>query len=268
MAEVVLPEEQQLLLAGYVLGDLTAEEGQVLEDMLLVNPDLQEELVAVLGCLESVYGVSAELPLGLRVAVLAGAVLSGREGLGSDGALGRSGRLGTHPSVSEVNRRWAWRGLGALAAGVIVALMVQNQTLRRDLEVLRAQQGGQLSAETVEVALSAADGGGAEGALERLTIDPVEVNAVLTAEGLESLAAGEVYALWTLVESGVPVTTDEKGAVLTAVFTVDAAGGWTQVVSLPGGLGSVDDVRAIAVSVEDADAPQLHQSSPILIEML
>ena len=70
------------------------------------------------------------------------------------------------------------------------------------------------------------------------------------------------------MQPNVPVTTDEKGAILTAVFTVDADGAQTQEIDLPRVFESVEDVKAIAVSVESADAPQKHQSSPILSEQL
>ncbi len=256
MVEVITSEQKSLLLAGYVLGDLSAEEGRAVVGMLDAEPTLRSELADLQASFNVVYGASAVPPAGLKDSVLAG----------FDRSFERTERSVERPLLTGLNRQWTWRGLGAVAAGLIVALTVQNQNLRQTVEVLQAQDVSR-SAETIDVSLSATEVGADAGRVS-LAIDPTNLNAVLVAEGLEPLAGNEVYVLWTVVEPGVPVTTDEKGAILTAVFAVDDGGGQTQAVDLPGVFGSVDDVRAIAVTVEDADSPQAHRSSPILIQEL
>ena len=261
MVEVRSQEEKSLLLAGYVLGELSSEEGHLLAQMLAAEPALHEELAELQASCDRAYGATAEPPAGLK-----GAVLSEFD------------RMSTAPVRSErntfwtgSNRRWAWRGIGALAAGLIAALGVQNQHLRQRVDVLIAERDAlvepQLAGETINVALSSTGDEGSPGQVS-LVIDPADLNAVLVAEGLTPLGSDRVYALWTVVQPNVPVTTDEKGAILTAVFTVDADGAQTQEIDLPRVFESVEDVKAIAVSVESADAPQKHQSSPILSEQL
>lgn len=268
MVEVLTPEQKSLLLAGYVLGDLSAEEGRLLVQMLEAEPALRSELADLQTSFELAYGASKTPPSSLKASILVGSEKSFEKSF--EASFEKAEPLVEQPLPAGRNRRWAWQGVGAIAAGLIVALVVQNQHLRERVAVLQAEQGsGQVEsvAETIDVALSAVDAAAQLGQVS-LVIDPTDLNAVLVAEGLAPLAADEVYVLWTVVQPGVPVTTDEKGAILTAVFTVEEDGRRVQEIGLPGVFESVGDVRAIAVTVEDAAAPQRHLSSPILIEEL
>ena len=58
----------------------------------------------------------------------------------------------------------------------------------------------------------------------QLTVDNKQLNATLNVSNLPPLPPEQAYALWTVVGKDVPYTTDGKGAILTAVFQVDAAG--------------------------------------------
>ena len=82
------------------------------------------------------------------------------------------------------------------------------------------------------------------------------------------MPADRVYALWTVTAADAPATKDDKNAILTAVFTVDEAGDQIEKIVLPGVFRDRSEVQAIAITVEDASAPQAHESSPILIYQL
>ncbi|MEL7332433.1 MAG: hypothetical protein AAFN12_09285, partial [Cyanobacteria bacterium J06560_2] len=122
MTEVLLSEQQEALLAGYVLGDLSPAESLVLQQMLADNPSLQKELNALQLSLDRVYGVTAEPPAHLKGHLLSKvaspAVSSSVEMLAAGDS---DGWLRSRQMV-----RWMVGGLGAIAAGCIVVLSLQN----------------------------------------------------------------------------------------------------------------------------------------------
>ena len=71
----------------------------------------------------------------------------------------------------------------------------------------------------------------------------------------------KAYALWTVVGKDVPYTTDEKGAILTAVFQVNELGNFSQEIAIPQPHLEPKTVQKIAITVEDVSAPQNHQGS-------
>lgn len=279
MTEVLLSEQQEALLAGYVLGDLSPAESLVLQQMLADNPSLQKELNALQLSLDRVYGVTAEPPAHLKGHLLSKvaspAVSSSVEMLAAGDS---DGWLRSRQMV-----RWMVGGLGAIAAGWIGLLSVQNYTLRqavrslqRDLTAARSTEQAPSTGSALNVVLKPAAPDEPADTPTRelinaqidLVIDPDALSGVLTAEGLPPLESDQVYVLWTVVQPDVPVTTDEKGAILTTVFTVDAAGRRRQPIVLPSVFEEVSRVKALAVTIESAAAPQEHQSSPILIQPL
>jgi hypothetical protein len=102
-----------------------------------------------------------------------------------------------------------------------------------------------------------------------VVINPDTLAGSLKVDNLPPLDPGSVYVLWTVVDPNARVTTDEKNAILTAVFTVDENGQVSQPIDLPAvyrrdpGL-----IRAVAITQESADVPQAHRSKPILIQRL
>lgn len=247
MSEVVIPEDQQLLMAGYVLGDLSLEESQLLEQLLAANPHLQTDLAVLQQSLEVTYSSEISPPTRLKSSVMAA----------------------VNPvSEREDNRRltnWIVGGLGIAAALLAAALGVQNYTLRQALQA-RPAQVAQSGTEPLTFALKAEQG--SQSGEVALIVSPNESSAELRAQGLPPLAEGKVYVLWTVVRDGTPVTTDQKNAILTAVFSVDKAGRQSQQITVPDVYRDRSLLKAIAVTIEDAAAPQRHQSSPILIQRL
>ncbi len=261
----IAPLERQLLIAGYILGDLSRSEARLFEQMLAADPALWQEVAQLQRSLDLAYGTEVTPPPHLKTAVLTAASQPAPQPAAT-------------PSVTVVtNRRrtrrftrWA-SGLGAAAAALlVVALGVQNYTFRQALQAISVQQPSS------ETTFSLAPVESSQKGSVDLTVNPARAEAVLKAEGLAPLPADQVYVLWTVVSENAPVTTDQKNAVLTAVFTVDSAGNQTQQIAVPSVFRGDQDaatpdfglIKAMAVTIESAAAPQQHQSTPILIERL
>jgi hypothetical protein len=82
---------------------------------------------------------------------------------------------------------------------------------------------------------------------------------------LPPLPPGRVYVLWTVLTQNAPFTTDEKEAILTETFQVDERGNFSQTITVPKAYRSKELVTKVAVTMEDANAPQRHAGSPIII---
>lgn len=267
----VAPLEQQLLIAGYILGDLSQSEARLFEQMAAANPAVWKEVAQLQRSLDSAYSAETPPPPSLKATVMTAA----RPRLTDSPALSAvaNRRASQRSSSRRPLPQWAFSGLGAAAAALILALGVQNYTLRQTLQALQVTPVEQPG---TEVALSLPPvESGQQGTVE-LSVSPDQLEATLKAEGLPPLLDEQVYALWTVVADDVPATTDSKDAILTAVFTVDDAGNQTQQVALPSVFRtdgaalteSGNPVKAIAVTVESAAAPQRHQSSPVWIQRL
>ncbi len=260
----IAPLEQQLLIAGYILGGLSRSEARLFEQLLVANPALWQEVAQLQRSLDLAYGTEVTPPPHLKTAVLTAANQSASQPAAT--------AIANRPNRRRTQRltRWA-SGLGAAAAALlIVALGVQNYTFRQALQATSVQQPSS------ETTFSLAPVESSQKGSVDLTVDPARAEAVLKAEGLAPLPADQVYALWTVVSENAPVTTDPKNAVLTAVFTVDSTGNQTQQIAVPSVFRGDQDaatpdfglIEAIAVTIESAAAPQQHQSAPILIERL
>lgn len=248
MSEVAISEDQQLLMAGYILGDLNPEESQLFEQLLAENPHLQTDLAALQQSLEVTYGSEISPPVRLKSAVLSA--------------------VHTVPERAG-NRRfiqWAVGALGIAAALLAAALGLQNYTLRQALQARQAAPIAQSETEPLTFKLKAEQN--SQSGEVALTVYPDQSSAELRVQGLPPLSEDEVYALWTVVRDDAPVTTDRKHAILTAVFTVDEAGRQSQQITVPAVYRDRPLLKAIAVTIEGAAAPQKHQSDPILIQRL
>jgi anti-sigma factor RsiW len=65
-----VPSEQQLLMAGYILGDLSPEEAVAFEQLLATDPSLMQELAQLQQALDLAYGVEVQPPPHLRTSIL------------------------------------------------------------------------------------------------------------------------------------------------------------------------------------------------------
>ncbi|MCF2970898.1 hypothetical protein L1047_06785 [Synechococcus sp. Nb3U1] len=241
-AESVSPEELQLWLAGYVLGDLSPEEAEGLQIILKQQPQLQQELDALQQALEIAHAVEEMQPSPTLRASL----------------LQAQAELARQPLPTPMRHGSRFSPVGALAAGLIVALGLGNFYLWHRLQVAQVQPGAVLTYELQPTA-------------ETLTgsvtvqVDPGRLQGSLVARDLPPLPEGRVYALWVVLEPGAPFTTDEAGAILTQAFRVDKAGNLEQEIRLPPVFQSVEWVRAVAITEEEESRPQAHQGSPLWI---
>jgi hypothetical protein len=147
---------------------------------------------------------------------------------------------------------------------LIAGLSLSNLVLWRTLQLERA---GRPSGEPLTVALGSPNNSTPGQA--QVVIDPHTLAGSLTVENLPPLEPGSVYVLWTVVDPSAPITLDDKNAILTTVFTVDEQGRVSQPIDVPP-VYRLDRslVRAIAITKENAAAPQAHRSAPILIQPL
>lgn len=238
-------EELQLLIAGYVLGDLSPDEATEFERLLGQDPAISEEVAEFQKALETSYAPPELMPSpGLRAAILAKA-----EGAQST------------PVTSRTRRLVSWRtGLEFAAAGLIVALGVNNYRLWQTLQI--SQSEIQRYAALTYVLEATRDESQASATV---VVNPNTLEATITVKNLPPLPPGQVYALWTVVKPDAPFTTDRNKAILTEVFQVDAQGQFSQTIAVPKAYRSQEQVTKVAVTIENSDAPQKHTGTPILI---
>lgn len=285
------PSEQQLLVAGFILDNLDTEEARILADSIAngnaANNDIQNDIAQLQHTLEAAYATQTTPPPGLKQKILT--AYSATQNVSAQNASAQNTKVQisqtqipqtqtlqtkTTPLNHNKNRyrpaQWITTGLGAVAAGLILLLGIQNYQLRQTIQTLQADQD-QPTTEKLTYSLAPTE----DNQLSELevTIDTDQLNVAINTAQLPPLEEGQVYALWTVVEDSVAITKDSKNAVLTATFTNSNSTDQTnsvQTIAVPQlfrtdgifPLQSPGTVKAIAVTVEDATAPQQHQSSP------
>ncbi|AFY30613.1 anti-sigma factor domain-containing protein [Calothrix sp. PCC 7507] len=242
------PEDLQELLAGYVLGDISPTEARQIEQLIASDPAIASEITQLQQVLESTHNTpEINPPPALKEAILA-AYQPAREEY-------------THKLLAW-RRNWP-KGLGVVAAMLILGLSISNYLLWRALQTSRAEiaQIQPLTLVLQPIAVNTP-------ASVKVKVNPQKLEATLTVKDLPPLSPGKVYVLWTVLAPNAPFTTDTKNAILTQVFTVDADGNLSRQIPVPPVFRQQGIVKAVAVTVEDATAPQRHKSSPILIQQL
>lgn len=244
----MLSEQLQLLVAGYVLGDLSSEEADEFEQLLATNSAIAQEVAQMQQVLETSYAPpEVSPPSHLRLAIME-----------AHQAIPRN----SPRPVTKLARPFlsVWT-IGA-AAVLIVALGISNYHLWRSLQVIQAQSRQDefltYSLRAKNASLSSAT----------VAVNPNKLEATLNVENLPPLPSGKVYVLWTVLKPGAPFTTDNKNAILTDVFKVDTKGNVSKQIPVPEAYRTEDVVTAIAVTMEDAVAPAKHAGAPILIVRL
>ncbi len=268
-------KEQQELIAGYVLGDLSPDEAAAIEQML-ADPAIAQDVRQMQQAFELAYApAEVQPPRRLRESLLdahqAAHLTSQARSISTVRPAPPNRSLEWSSDGRSEPRRWGgrWgRHLGAIAALCIVGLSLSNYLTWRSLQTLQAERQTEGQATFLTVSLNPAEGSAADGAVT-VALDAANLKALLETE-LPPLPEGQVYALWTVLQADAPFTTDEKGAILTYVFTAEGetAEGEGETIPLPPVYRDSRWIKAIAVTVEDASAPQRHVSSPILIEEL
>lgn len=282
----ISPEALALLVSGYVLNDLSPEEAQQLKTLRqdpAVAQTIDKLIAQTEASLEATY-LPAEVspPPQLRGSILT--ALAEINAKAAESVVPPAASPVEVPLLEVVHGsvglpRWA-KVVGALAAAAIAALICSNYWLWRSLQnQSQLLQAAVQSEETVrsslrQVALQPT-GGFSQVATETtpvavtVDLDADALSGTLTIENLPPLEPGQVYVLWTVLTPEAPFTTDDKGAILTHVFTVEADGKQSQPLTLPQAFQTAPEfVQAVAITVENATAPQSHEASPILIQQL
>jgi anti-sigma factor RsiW len=250
MAGSIPSEQLQLLIAGYVLGDLDPEEATEFERLLADNPAIANEVARFQQTLELAYAPPEESPPAHLRSNILDAYRMARQDSEQQTATSRPRR----PTIS-----WGRLG-GAVAAALIVGLSINNYRLWRALQATRIERA---ELQTLVYALTTTDTSG--DATASIVVNPNTLEATIQVENLPPLPPDQVYVLWTVLQQGAPFTVDEKGAILTDVFQVDEQGEIVQTVPVPRVYRSQEFIDKLAITREDAESPQLHQGSPILI---
>ncbi len=247
-------EHLQLLIAGYVLGDLDVDEAAEFERLVTEQPAIAFEVTQMQKALERSFDLpDVDPPAHLRSAVL--------------DAHAHSMTVATLPSLSPrslTRKPFPWsRALNVAAAVVIGVLGVNNYRLRQTLQASQTE-----TQRLASLTFSLRGTQATPAASATVAVNPNTLEAVLTVKNLPPLPPGKVYVLWTLPKQDAPFTTDSKGAILTEVFNVNAQGNVARSIVVPKVYRSEALVSKVAVTVEDATSPQKHQGKPIMITSL
>ncbi len=256
MAGSIPLEQLELLIAGYVLGDLDSEEAAEFERLLIEHPTLVAEVSRMQTALELAYA-PPELapPAHLRTKILEANHQANHD----------INQPRPHPASPPKRSSIPWKRMsGAIAAVLIVALSINNYRLWRALQTIRIERS---ELETLVYALSGTE---PETRTDRsltasVVVDPNTLEATLRAENLPPLPPDQVYVLWTVLRQDAPFTVDDKAAILTEVFKVNDQGEITQTVPVPRVYRSIQFIDKLAITREDATSPQRHEGDPILI---
>ncbi len=251
-----LPTEcEQLLISGYVLGDLSPAEALLFEEMLSANPELNEQVLAMQQALDLAYAPpQITPPSGLRDRILAtaDAQKTNVDASGSAASIAPAYEGESTPRQSKIVGI-----LGAVALAMIGILGIINYRLWQTTRIATPN----LPVEKNTYLLRGED------LPPTTTVELVthgNLSATLIANDLPPLPSDKAYALWTVVGKDVPYTTDDKGAILSAVFQVDESGNFTREIAVPQPYLEPKTIKKIAVTVEDVFAPQAHTGSIFL----
>lgn len=249
-----LPSEcEQLLIVGYVLGDLSPAEAMLFAELVADNPELMEEVTKAQQTLELAY-TSPEIapPPELRASVLAA---NARQNAPIEERVSVSS---TTSAVTATKKQSFWnRLLAAIALTIIIGLGYSNyrfwqiQTANREIPEVPRRTYLLTDRDLPDTQA-------------KLSVSPDRLRATLTTNNLPPLPPDKVYALWTVVNKNAPFTTDEKGAILTAVFEVNQSGNLEREIVVPQPHLTSEAIAKIAITVEDKSAPQAHQGSILL----
>jgi anti-sigma-K factor RskA len=239
------PECEQLLVSGYVLGNLSPAEALLFEEMLRENQAVREQVVAIQEAFDLAYA-SPEVspPANLRDRILTAA---NAQQIAPTTAKPSSKIKATTPTrLTKI--------LGAIALLTIAFLSIANYQLWRSVQTADV-------AKVTNQKTYLLQGKDLPTTQAKLIVNPHQLKATLIAQNLPPLPAEKVYALWTVVGKNVPYTTDQKGAILTAVFQVNKAGNFAQEIAVPQPYFESRTIKKIALTVEDISAPQNHTGS-------
>ena len=227
------PEYLEELLAGYVLGNLSPEEAEDLQQILLDRPELVaevqvlQEVLAVLPYALPVMEPSSQLRQSILDALIVNNSLDHSQENSLDHALNQSINNQSNPRNKANRPSWQrsipWRKvIGGIAVLVAVAIAVDSYRLRQQVTAMQRQISGQRDLiamlqqpNTRLVSLKGMDQ--AVTASGNIVVTPGESKAVLILQNLSPLPDGQAYQLWSIVNNQkIPweqFRVDQKGTV-------------------------------------------------------
>ncbi|UBF27862.1 anti-sigma factor [Kovacikia minuta CCNUW1] len=250
-------EQIEQLIAGYVLGDLDADEAAEFEQLLAQNPVIVAEIDRVQKALELSHGALPETPPppSLRAKIL--------EDYSQPLPTVRGNDVPLHPTPRRRAVPWG-KVAGVAAAALIVALGVNNYRLWQALQTTQAQLQ-----QTNPLIYSLQGTKEATQALGTVVVNPNKLEGVLKVENLPALPPDKVYVMWTVVGKNTPYQTDAKGAILTQVFKVGSEGSAFEKITVPEVYRSSRNlISKVAVTMENAASPEKHVGPIVMVTNL
>ena len=247
------PECEQLLISGYVLGNLSPAEGLLFAEMLREKPELMKQVNVMQQALDLAY-TPPELspPATLRDRVLTAAKAQNNQTKATKQINQATAIASPKSNLSKI--------FGAIALITITILGVANYRLWQTVKTVKTDPDFPQSQNTNTYLLKGEDLSGTA----KLIVQSNQLDATLIVQNLPTLPPEKVYALWTVVGKDVPYTTDEKGAILTAVFQVDEAGNFTREIAVPQPHLEPRTINKVAITIENQSAPQAHTGSILI----
>ncbi len=242
------PRCEQVLISGYVLGNLSPAEAMLFEEILAENPEVAQQVIELQQTLELAYFPAEVTPPPTLKAKL----------LAANTALSNGEPAATTNLLTQWKQKLSWgKTLGAISAALIVGLGISNYWFWQTLQKASIETP---ASEKLVYSLQGVD----SKAKAKLIVNPNKLDATLTVSNLSPLPEGKVYALWTVVGKEVPFTTDSKGAILTDVFQVNNQGEVSKSIVVPRVHRNNQQIQKIAVTIESESAPQAHTGSILM----
>jgi anti-sigma-K factor RskA len=256
MTESTHPEPIQNLLAGHVLGDLTPDEAEQLQQLLAAQPDLAVEI-------HQLQEVLAAMPYGLPEAVPSDRVRSQmlqtfQEEITQQTMPPRSPavisevahRFAPYPRTSISFRRSKLAILaGSVAAVLVLAVGINNYQLRQELATTQAHIAYQKDLiamlqqpQTRLVSLKGMDNMSQSSG--NAVITPGQAGTVLVLQDLPAPPPGKSYQLWAIADGK---------KIACGNFTSNSQG--RVVIKLPIASTTANQLTGLAITVEASPTP-------------
>ncbi len=272
MGQSAPTDQTSLLLAGYVLGTLDASEAETFAQLMRADPTLVKHIDQMQHALEDAYDIpQIAPPPQLRAKIVAAA--SNPETL----TLLDPAPAETISSTTAFDQRASGRlshRLKAVTIALLAALGLStffNYMLWRSLKqqvVITPAIPPQEQAVRPPLKYQLSSTESSQSGTAEVSVDPNTLTAELDISQLPNIAPDEVYVLWTILTPEAPFTTDEKGAVLTTTFDVNAQGSARKTLSVPAVFQQPELIAGLGITIELAESPQGHEGAPVLLSLM
>lgn len=255
MVSSIPSECEELLISGYVLGNLSPAEAGLFAEIRAENPEIEEKILELQTSLDVAYfPIEIDPPANLKAKIIAANTQ------GNISAEKTSSNRANALSSEGIKLSWG-KVLTTISGILVLVLSLSNYWFWQSLQ--KASPDNSPPAEVTKQKIYALQGVNSPGKAQ-LVVNPQRLNATLTVSNLDPLPPNKVYALWTVIGKEAPFTTDAKGAILTEVFQVDSDGAITKNITVPRVHRDAQLIQKIAITIEKAIAPQTHAGSILI----